>query len=152
MPNKPFRVQQVDHIELYVPDQYEAAKWYKEILGLEIMKDYEFWANEGGPLMISSDDGNTKLALFKGQPPGFMVPTGFKRVAFRVDGDGFFQFLNRLARHPVFGDTGERENKLEVVDHDRAYSLYFSDPFGNRYEVTTYDYTYVADRLNQNQP
>jgi hypothetical protein len=46
MPNEPFRVQQVDHIERYVPDQYGAAAWYEEALGIEIMKDYEFWANE----------------------------------------------------------------------------------------------------------
>ena len=29
-----FRVQQVDHIELYVPDQYEAARWYKQVFGI----------------------------------------------------------------------------------------------------------------------
>ena len=116
MPDKPFCVQQVDHIEFFVPDQYEAAKWYQQRLGLEIMRDYQSWADEGGPLMISSDGGNTKLALFKGKPPGFAVPTGFRRVAFRVEGDMFFQFLSRLKDYPVFSDDGEQVDNLEAVD------------------------------------
>ena len=56
-----FRVQQIDHVELFVPDRYEAAKWYEQALGLEIARDYEFWAKDpGGPLMIMTADGATK--------------------------------------------------------------------------------------------
>jgi len=61
-----FRVLQIDHVELLVPDRYEAARWYQRILGLEVVPEYQDWAADpGGPLMISSDDGNTKLALFE---------------------------------------------------------------------------------------
>jgi catechol 2,3-dioxygenase-like lactoylglutathione lyase family enzyme len=66
-----FSVLGIDHVEMFVPDRYEAAKWYDAILGLHILSDYEEWARDpGGPLMISSDNGNTKLALFTGEPPG----------------------------------------------------------------------------------
>ena len=62
-----FRVLQIDHVELFVPDRREAADWYQRILGLEVVPEYQEWAAvPGGPLMISSDDGNTKLALFEG--------------------------------------------------------------------------------------
>jgi catechol 2,3-dioxygenase-like lactoylglutathione lyase family enzyme len=143
-----FRVQQVDHIELYVPDQYEAARWYKQVFGLEIMREFEFWV-ENGPLMISSDGGSTMLALFKGEAPGFQPVPGFRRVAFRVDGPGFIQFLDRLPEQPVFDHSGQSTHKLEVIDHDKSYSVYFCDPYGNRYEVTSYDYSYITQQLAQ---
>lgn len=147
MTNAPFRVKQIDHVELYVPDQYTAAQWYQQVFGLEIVPGFEFWA-AAGPLMISSDGGHTKLALFKGEPPGFKSPIGFQRVAFHVDSQGFLTFLNRLAEHPVFDHDGNQAYSLEVVDHDLSYSLYFCDPYGNRYEVTTYDYQIVHDHLS----
>lgn len=147
MTHQPFRVQQVDHIELYVPDQYEAARWYERVLGLEIVPDAEFWAEEGGPLMLSSDGGSTKLALFQGDPPSFVPPTGFQRVAFRVTGDGLFQFLSVVEDQAVFTNRGEPVHRLEIVDHDVSYSVYFCDPYGNRYEVTTYEYDHVSGRL-----
>ena len=64
-----FSVLGIDHVEMFVPDRYEAAKWYLEVLGLRILPDYEVWVGDPhGPLMISSDNGNTKLALFTGAP------------------------------------------------------------------------------------
>jgi hypothetical protein len=36
-----------------------------------------------------------------------------------------------------------------VVDHDKAYSLYFSDPYGHQLEVTTYDYDATAAELRE---
>jgi catechol 2,3-dioxygenase-like lactoylglutathione lyase family enzyme len=149
MSKEQFRVQQVDHIELFVPDQAEAAGWYDRVFGLKIMPEYRFWADEGGPLMISSDGGSTKLALFKGKSPGFRSITGFQRVAFRVDGPGFLEFLNHLQAQPVFNQDGQAVKTLQVIDHDRAYSVYFCDPYGNRYEITTYDYEYVSSNYRR---
>lgn len=52
-----FRVLQIDHVELFVPDRHEAAEWYRRTLGLEIVPGYQDWAADpGGPLMISSDN------------------------------------------------------------------------------------------------
>jgi catechol 2,3-dioxygenase-like lactoylglutathione lyase family enzyme len=31
-----FRVLQLDHVELFVPNRHEAAEWYQRVLGLEI--------------------------------------------------------------------------------------------------------------------
>jgi hypothetical protein len=36
-----------------------------------------------------------------------------------------------------------------AVDHDQAFSIYFSDPFGHRLEVTTYDHAMVRGELAQ---
>ncbi len=144
-----FVVQGIDHVELFVPDRYEAAKWYQQTLGLRIVPAFEEWASDRqGPLMISSGEGTTKLALFTGEPPGARRNTiGFHRVAFRVSGSGFLIFLDRLALIPIFNESGRQLTANNIVDHDKAFSIYFCDPFGHRLEVTTYDYEHVAKRL-----
>ena len=60
-----FKVLQIDHVELFVPERYEAARWYERTLGLQVVPECEPWAVDGGPLMISSDGGSTKLALLR---------------------------------------------------------------------------------------
>jgi catechol 2,3-dioxygenase-like lactoylglutathione lyase family enzyme len=135
-----FTVLQIDHVELFVPDRYEAARWYEQTLGLRIVPECESWAVEGGPLMISSDGGSTKLALFAGQPVPGGSKAAFHRVAFRVTGRGFAEFLARLPDLALESSTQQRVTAASVVDHQQAYSIYFDDPWGHLLEVTTYDY------------
>ena len=135
----------VDHIELFMPDRYEASAWYEKVLGLGIVRGLEEWAlPEGGPLMVSGDGGATKLALFEGEARGSRETAGHHRVAFRVDGASFLRFLEGLEQAPVYDDEGRETTALRVIDFDRAYSVYFCDPWGNRFEVTTYEHAEVA--------
>jgi catechol 2,3-dioxygenase-like lactoylglutathione lyase family enzyme len=144
-----FRVLQIDHVELFVPDRYEAARWFEHSLGLQIVPECEPWAVAGGPLMISSDGGSTKLALFEGHPEPASQSMAFRRVAFRVTADGFAEFLRRVPelrlvdarRTPVTADS--------VVDHQQAFSIYFDDPYGHQLEVTTYDYDAASQLLRR---
>lgn len=142
-----FSLGQIDHVELFVPDRYEAADWYQKALGFGIVRDLEDWALEGGPLMISGDGGNSMLALFEGEPRGSKATAGHHRVAFRVEGQDFLRFLEGFDRSPVFDEQGRETSSGRLVDHDKAYSVYFCDPYGNRYEITTYDHEEVADQL-----
>lgn len=136
-----FRVLQIDHVELFVPDRYEAADWYRRILGLHIVPDFEGWAaNPGGPLMISTDAGGTKLALFEGEPQASRSTAGFHRVAFLVSAEGFIAFVRRLEEQPLKDHQGQPVTARSVVDHGKAHSIYFCDPYGHRLEVTTYDH------------
>jgi catechol 2,3-dioxygenase-like lactoylglutathione lyase family enzyme len=145
---KPFQVGQIDHVELFVPDRYEAALWYEQVLGLRIIPEFEVWAEDPqGPLMISSDGGSTKLALFSGDARPPQRGSGHWRVAFRTGGQGFLDFLARLDGVPVQHVSGERLRPEHVVDHERSFSIYFVDPYGYNYEVTTYDYDLVAANL-----
>ena len=149
-PMKPFRVLQIDHVELFVPDRYEAADWYKRTLGLDIAPGYEQWAADPrGPLMISSDDGNTKLALFDRQPQESSPTSGWHLVAFRVNVDGFMEFMKRLADQPLIDHQRRAVTFDSIVDHEQAYSVYFSDPYGHRLELTTYDYEATRAALTQ---
>jgi catechol 2,3-dioxygenase len=127
----------VDHVELFVPDRAEAAAWYARILGLHPVPGTEAWSQDPhGPLMISADGGGTKLALFRGQPQGPRPTAGWHRVAFRVDGSGFLDFL----RHARACGLRDRRGPMRIADHTSAFSVYFSDPYGHRLEVTTYDH------------
>jgi catechol 2,3-dioxygenase-like lactoylglutathione lyase family enzyme len=112
------------------------------VLGLEVLAEHEDWAEDPqGPLMISSDGGRTMLALFTGEPQAGRPTAGFHRVAFRVSGAAFLAFRDRLQRL--------REVEAVLRDHDKAWSLYFSDPWGHRLEITTYDHAVAAERLRR---
>ncbi len=147
MSNKQFRVGAIDHVELFVPDQYEAAKWYAEVLGLGILPEFEFWAENGGPLMLSSDGGKTKIALFQGEPRGMRKTAGHHRVAFGSSGADFIAFLHRLETLTIYDDNGNQVESWDVADHRKSFSIYFCDPYGNRYEITSYDYQYILENL-----
>jgi catechol 2,3-dioxygenase-like lactoylglutathione lyase family enzyme len=136
-----FRVDQIDHVELFVPDRRQAAAWYRRVLGFEIVAEFERWADDPrGPLMISSDGGSTKLALFEGQPQGTKPTSGFHLVAFRVSADTFMTFLRRLGELQLQDSRDRSVTPDSAVDHERAFSLYFSDPYGHRLELTTYEH------------
>ena len=139
-----FKVLQIDHVELFVPDRYEAARWYEHTLGLQVVPECEPWAAGGGPLMISSDGGSTKLALFEGQPATSAQTAAFRRVAFRVKAGGFTEFLRRLPDLALMDSRQRPVTTESVVDHQQAYSIYFDDPYGHLLEVTTYDYDEVS--------
>lgn len=53
-------------------------------------------------------------------------------VALAVTAQGLVAWQAHLAR--------ELGRELEAVDHDVSWSIYFTDPDGNPFEITTYDY------------
>ena len=140
-----FKVSQIDHVHVYVTDRRAAARWYADVLGLEVCHEIES-EDDGGPLVVSSDGGSTGLALFKKKSNNANARTP-ATVAFRVGGSGFIDFLGRLASLGVEGEDGKTLAPSDVVDHDYCYSLYFNDPDGNPYELTTYDYDDVRAHL-----
>jgi catechol 2,3-dioxygenase-like lactoylglutathione lyase family enzyme len=133
--NQPFSFT-LDHVELFIPDRARAADWYARVLACRPVPGTEQWASHAqGPLMVSPDGGRTKLALFTGEPQGSRPTAGFHRVAFRLSGAQWLEFVKRL---PEFG-LGEEDGAARVVDHGGAWSVYFTDPFGHHLEVTTYE-------------
>ena len=125
----------IDHIELHVPDRDAAVAWYGEWLGFKPMPEHAEWA-DAGPLMMTNDSGSTMLALFAGEAAGCEPVRGWRRLAFRTDADSFWSF------HQNFRESGQAIEG--PVDHDKAWSVYFDDPWGNGLEVTTYDYSAVS--------
>ena len=145
----PLKVSQIDHVELCVPSRTEAATWYESVLGLHIVKDYEFWSQDpDGPLMISTPAGETKIALFRGKPCGSKRGIGFHLLAFRTDAASFMQFLADIENLNLFDRDGNVVDQQSVVDHELAFSIYFCDPWKNEIEITSYEYEIVRTALS----
>lgn len=126
----------VDHVHRTVPDRDRAVEWYETVFGFEVAEEYESWAQGAGPLVIASPDRTVSLALFAGG--GDRAGADASPLALDTDADGFLAFLDADAT-PV--------DRSDVVDHRLSYSVYLTDPWGYEYEVTTYDYDVVGDRL-----
>jgi catechol 2,3-dioxygenase-like lactoylglutathione lyase family enzyme len=134
-----FRVDGIDHVALHVPDRDAAAEWYEAVLGFEVCEDYELWADRGGPLVTSTDGGDTMLALFARDEDH----PGPGHLAFRTDAAGFADCLDHLATREDVAVSGP----ADVVDHALSWSVYFEDPWGHSLEVTTYEYDDVEAAL-----
>ncbi|MDB5861960.1 MAG: hypothetical protein JWQ76_5649 [Ramlibacter sp.] len=124
----------VDHIHVFVVDRAAAERWYRDVMGFARVPGLAFWADDGGPLTVRNSGDTVHLALFE-RPPQRTRST----VALRVDAAGFLAWRAHLERVLA--------RAMKAVDHTASWSLYFEDPDGNPYEITTYDYAVVQDRL-----
>ena len=126
-------LERVDHIHLFVADRSAAEQRYARVVGLKRLKDLEFWAHDGGPLTIGSPSGSVHIALFE-RPAAKCRST----IALATTAGGLRAWREHLA--------GELGRPVETVDHEVSWSLYFEDPDGNAYEVTTYEYEALTRR------
>jgi catechol 2,3-dioxygenase-like lactoylglutathione lyase family enzyme len=123
-----FRVESIDHVEVFVRSIPDAIRWYGDVLGLTEMAR---WDPE--PVMIGA--GGTLLALFQA-PPGAQArpdaerpPLRWHRVAWRTDPAGFETAMRHLESRNI--------SFRGPVDHGGPWSIYFLDPDGNPLEITT---------------
>jgi catechol-2,3-dioxygenase len=122
-----------DHVHIYVQNRSAAERWYASVLGLERSKELEFWATGGGPLTLQDKTGSVHLALFE-QPHQKTRST----VALRVSGREYLAWRAHLRTVPNLAVTEE--------DHEVSVSLYFDDPDGNPYEITSYEYQLAGSK------
>ncbi len=126
------KLQGIDHIHVYVSNREEAEKWYEEVLGFRRISALERWADEEqGPLTLEDAGGSIHVALFERSPQPNRAT-----IALKTSGEGLFAWKTHL--------SNALETKIEIVDHELSWSIYFSDPYGNPYEITTYEYEWVA--------
>ncbi len=123
----------VDHLHVNVGSWSEAEEWYQQILGFKRVDALMGWAVKDGPLTIENPEGTIHLALFESDSPETT-----NVIAFGATGSEFLNWRTHLENNGL---------KLRVTDHKLAYSLYFSDPWGNSHEITTYERDYVAANL-----
>jgi len=123
----------IDHIHVYVANWADAEEWYQSVLGFKRVDALMVWAVDGGPLTLENAAGNVHLALFERDSH-----PDTSAIAFGASGEEFLAWKAHLEDHGL---------ELRISDHDLAYSLYFSDPWGNLHEITTYERDYVAKRL-----
>jgi catechol-2,3-dioxygenase len=133
-PAMPPELDRVDHLHVFVADRAAAERWYTQVLGLQRVPELVFWASDGGPLTLGNAAGTIHIALFE-RPATACRST----IALGTTAACFLAWREHLAG--VFGRA------IEAVDHTVSWSMYFSDPDGNPYEVTTYDHAAVATAL-----
>ena len=128
------KLQNIDHIHVFVPDRQKALGWYNTILGFKPIKRLMFWA-ETGPLTIGNDEGTIHIALFEGKPK-----SNRSVIAFNATGEEFIDWHKRI--NNVLSEV------IEVDDHSVSFSIYFEDPYGNPYEITSYEYEILSNHYN----
>ena len=122
----PPELQAFDHVHIYVTNRAKAEEWYGEVMGLRRTREFESWATGGGPLTIQNDSGTIHLALFE-RPTQPCRST----VALRVGAAEYKAWKVHLER--------ALPDQVTEEDHDASISMYFRDPDGNPYELTTYE-------------
>ena len=120
-------LQGVDHIHVFVQDRAAAEQWYAKVMGLSRSPGLAFWARDGGPLTLQDAADTVHIALFE-RPRQANRAT----VALRTTAEGLRAWQAHLAGFP--------ELKVNFEDHEVALSIYFADPDGNPYEITTYEH------------
>ncbi|WP_153914417.1 VOC family protein [Shewanella sp. TC10] len=126
------KLDRFDHIHIYVKDRKAAEVWYQQVLGFSAVESLAFWAVGNGPLVLCHQE--LHLALFESKVEKRTT------VAFGVDGDNFFLWQQKLAANEV---------AFTVSDHEVTWSIYFSDPDGNPFEITSLDYEAIKVKMNQ---
>ena len=123
-----FKINFLDHVAIRVKDMQVSAKWYNDVLGLEIVK-----VPEWGPFPIFLLAGKSGIALFPANEEEPSVPLRSRNViidhfAFNVDNDAF---AKARKKYEVLGI------KYQFQDHIIFHSIYTEDPDGHIVELTT---------------
>ncbi len=121
----------VDHVHIHVTDRVAATEWFERVMGLRPIQALEFWAVDGGPLTLSDAGGSVHFALFESAPQASRATIALGATAGEFI--AWQRHLSAILTQPV-----------EFVDHNLSWSIYFKDPDGNPFEVTTFEYAAVA--------
>lgn len=136
-------VKGLDHVHVHVANRDKAAAWFKRVLGLQIASPFAEWARDpDGPLFLSTHEGHHCLALF--QRNSEHNKSGDHTIAFKVGASDFIGLVNQLDDLQLIDKDRTKLSRDDIVDHQLAWSLYFLDPDGNRFEVTSYDYDEIG--------
>ena len=126
----------IDHVHVYVADREASERWYESVLGFIRIPELAFWSPEGGPLTIGNPSGSVHIALFE-RPAEKCRST----VAFGASATEFLTWITYLQK--------VLDRPMQAVDHEVSWSLYFSDPDANPFEITSYEYAALASQLRR---
>jgi catechol-2,3-dioxygenase len=123
----------IAHIHIYAANRNKAEQWYGEVMGFSRVHELESWA-EDGPLTLANSSGTVHIAMFEAAPQPCRTV-----VALSVGAQEFVAWRQHL--------VDKLKRPVEPEDHRLAWSLYFADPDGNPWEITTYQHAIVATLL-----
>ena len=119
------RIKHLGHVVLYVADPTASAKWYEDILGMEVVT----FNNHIPAAFLSFGKRDHDIALFQAPPGRSLGHHDVEHVSTEIDGglEDLKDFHASLLRKNV--------KVLGVMDHGISYGVYFLDPDGHHLEV-----------------
>ncbi|MEP6505711.1 MAG: VOC family protein [Betaproteobacteria bacterium] len=123
----------IDHIHIYAAQRNKAEQWYADVMGFSRVAALESWAADG-PLTLQNSSGTVHIALFE-------APAQPNRatIALSVGAEEFVAWRQHL--------VAKLQRPVEAEDHQLSWSLYFADPDGNPWEITSYQHAVIATLL-----
>jgi len=124
----PIRIERIAHVVLFVKDPEVSAKWYSDILGMDISARAGDGPYKGG-VFLSFGVSDHDIALFKAEDG---APKGkeFEHIGLRL----VSRNLDELRGHYDFFRRHNVEI-VEILDHGVSTGIYFKDPDGHMLEI-----------------
>ena len=119
------KINKVGHVVLAVKDPEASAKWYSDILGMDIM----YYNEKGKMAFLSFGTQHHDIAVVKAPEDATLGSPGISHTALQIEGglDELKELYQRMKGKGVEIDF--------TTDHGLSKSVYFFDPDGNRLEV-----------------
>ena len=118
-------INRVGHVVLYVSDVPAAVNFYRDAMGMEVVRH----DTERGMAFMSFGKQHHDIGLFKDRGEGTKGSLGLGHIAFVIDGGlkELEELHGRLVSHGA--------EIRSLTDHGMTKSVYFTDPDGNRLEI-----------------
>lgn len=123
-----FKIENLDHVAIFVEDVTASIDWYKRVLGLEQVHEAA-WSNH--PAMLFT--GNTGVAIFPAKSPNLPNPSANNYK--RIDHFAFYVTKENFEQAKVHYESLEISYKYK--NHTIYESLYIEDLDGHIVELTT---------------
>ena len=120
------RIERVGHTVLYVTDVARAVEFYRDKLGMEVVR----WAERPGAFM-SFGRQHHDIGLFNAHNDqrGAVGAPGLSHIAFVIEG-------GTEELKATFDDLSARGVEfIEMIDYGYTHSMYCNDPDGTRIEI-----------------
>lgn len=119
------KIGRVAHVILNVRDPVASARWYCDVLGMELMNVNE----DFGIAFLSFGTQDHDIGLARAPEGSAVGSPGASHIGLALEGDenDLRQMYARVREHGGVIDF--------VADHGISKSFYFFDPDGNRFEV-----------------
>lgn len=110
------------HLSLFVRDPEASARWYEDVLGMEVTGRGPQW------VFLSYGRKHHDIALIRADEGAERGGLGLQHYGLEVEGD--LEELRRLYGMLITKDVPV----VKTTDHKVGYGVYFTDPDGNRFE------------------
>jgi catechol-2,3-dioxygenase len=117
----------LSHIELYVQDLVKMEAFYTNILGFFVT---DRGAGESGMVFLSRSPKEHHQIVLNPRETYRSVESPIDHIAFRVNAIADLRLFNSALMRAT-------DINLQTVSHGNAWSIYFRDPEGNRFEIFT---------------